>query len=113
MWILPKFSLKSQICYSYAEQRTARQIWRLLNVTFMFGKLLKKTVGPKPKKVSPGKLYGIHFHGLTTHLAEIYHLTSIRSLVPEQEATFHHLQQIALNCSSRQPQNIGRFIDLR
>ena len=75
----------SQICYSYAEQRTARQILRLLNITFMFGKLLKKIVGPKPKKVSPGKFYGIHFHGLITHLAEIYRLISIRSLVPEQE----------------------------
>ena len=110
----PNSRWNSQICYSYAEQRTARQILRLFNIIFMFGKLLKKIVGPKPKKVPPGKFYGIHFHGLTTHLAEIYRLISIRSVVPEQEeATFHHLKQIALNCSSRQPQNVINTCMLR
>ena len=102
----------SQICYSYAEQRTT--LLRLLNITFMFGKLLKKIVGPKPNKVSPGKFCGIHFYGLATHLVEIYRLISIRIFVPEQEeATFYHLKQIALNCSSRQPQKVINTCKLR
>ena len=97
----------SEICYSYAHQRTPRTVLRLYNLTFSLGSSLVDIVGQLPKKVSAAKFYGIHFHGLTTHLPEVHRIVNIRSLVPEQEeASFYRLKQLSLHTSNRHPQHV-------
>ena len=97
----------SEISYGFSLSRSPRTILRLYNVTFSLGLILLDLVGPSPKKVSAGRFFGIHFHGLTAHLADLYRIISIRSLVPEQEeANFHKLKQIVQRTSSRHPQHV-------
>ena len=97
----------TEISYNYAEARTPRKVLRLLNLTLRLAFNLLDIVGRNPKKVSPGKFYGIHFHGLVTHLPELHRLICIRSVIPEQdEALFHQMKQITLNTSSRLPQHV-------
>ena len=97
----------SQIAYGYESDRNPRQILRLYNLTYILATKLIKIVGHTPLKMTALKFYGIHFHGLTTHLPEVFRITSIRSLVPEQEeASFYKLRQISLHTSSRKSQNV-------
>ena len=97
----------SQICYSYSEHRTPRQVLRLSNLSFLIGLLLKEIVGPLPKKISANRFYGIHYHGLTSHIGELGRIVAVRSLIPEQEeATFHRLKQYTMNSSSRHSQHV-------
>ena len=97
----------SEICYGFSCSRSPSSILRLYNVTLSVGMLLKDIVSDNPTKVSPGRFYGVHYHGITAHLADMYRIVPIRSLVPEQEeATFYRLKQIVQRTSSRHPQNV-------
>ena len=97
----------SEICYGFSCSLSPRSILRLYNVTLSIGMLMKDIVGDNPTKVSPGRFYGIHYHGITAHLADMYRIVPTRSFVPEQEeATFYRLKQIVQRTSSRHPQNV-------
>ena len=48
------------------------RVLRLYNVTFSLCVILFDLVGPSPKKVSARRFYGLHFHGITAHLADLF-----------------------------------------
>lgn len=89
------------IAYSGYENRSPRQLLRLYNQCFIFAVLCKKIIG-NPVKMTSRKFYGIHFHSITTHLAETFRIINTKSVLTEQEErSFGNLRRISSATSNR------------
>ena len=94
----------SEIGYSLEAKRNVRSILRFTNLTFILAMKLWKLVGT-PKKIT--NFYGVHFHNLTAHAPIVYRLSSLRSIVAEQEeALIYKLRSIAEETSSKKANEV-------
>ena len=74
-----------EICrfsYQRAEQRTPKSILRLYNMTFLHACRCLQIFGENPKLK---KIYGIYYHAIVKHLAEVNRLIAPSSLYTESE----------------------------
>ena len=69
-----------RILYLPAEKRTAREVLKLTNVTFLHFHLVKLVFG-NTKKLTTRKLFGKYFHQLTIHAPIQYRIISGSSVV--------------------------------
>ena len=83
-----------------SQARSPKSILRLHNVSFKHALLCHQIFGRHPEKLK--KIYGIYFHALTIHLAEISRIIAPSSLYCEsEERIFSNLRGIGKAVSSR------------
>ena len=92
--------------YTPYNNRTPRLILRLFNQCFIFAVLCKSVIGI-PKKMTPRKFYGTHWHTLVTHFPETQRIFNLRSvLVEKEERSFGTLRSISLSTTNRRAENV-------
>ena len=72
-----------QIGYSREESRTDNKIFRFHNLTMLFGLLAVELFGKTPNNLSSRSMYGIYFHNLCSHSAQVYRMINLVSLSAE------------------------------
>ncbi|XP_057308110.1 uncharacterized protein LOC130645997 [Hydractinia symbiolongicarpus] len=96
-----------RLSYLKSQKRSPRIILRLHNISFQHAMLCQDLFGHNLKSMSTQKLYGIYYHGLTTHLAEVSRIISPSSLHTEnEEQLFSKINQISLRTSARSLESI-------
>lgn len=103
----------TEILYSDPSKRTPQMILRLHNVCFVHAKLCTEAFS-KPKLLSTRKMFGRHYHVLTTHAPLLQRIISPRLLNTEaEERLFGQCKAITRNTSNQQTSNIITNILIR
>ena len=96
----------TEMLYSDPRKRTTQTILRLHNLCFVHAKLCMETFS-KPKSISSRKMFGRHFHALTTHAPLLHRIISLRLLNAEaEERLFGQCKAITRNTSNQQTHHI-------
>jgi hypothetical protein len=102
-----------EICYSFDNRRSPRQLLRLYNSCWLHMELCRDLLG-NPKKLTQSKMFGHYLHALTAHSCTQYELASLRSLNTEnQERLFGQGRTIAESCTNHHLENIIPQVMLR
>ena len=106
----------SRLAYLPSLLRSPRVILRFYNVTFLHAMRCIQIFGDSPKLA---KIYGIYFHAITTHLAEVCRIVSPSSLHTEsEERIFGAIRGIARSTSQRGAESVRdvgivRYINMK
>ena len=94
----------SRLAYLKSIHRSPKTILRCYNITFKHAILCNQVFGKYPKLT---KFYGIYYHALTVHLAEVNRLIAPSSLYTEsEERIFSAIRGIGRSASNRTPESI-------
>ena len=94
----------SRLSYENALKRSPKSILRLYNMTFLHSVWCIQIFGPNPKI---GKVYGIYFHSIVAHLAEMSRLIAPSSLYTEsEERIFRAIRGITRSTSNRSKESV-------
>lgn len=96
----------TEILYSDPAKRTPQSVLRLHNVAFVHAKLCVDTFR-NPKTISLRKMFGRHFHALTTHAPLQYRIIALRQLNTEfEERIFGTCKSITKTTSSQHTSHV-------
>ena len=94
----------SKLAYESAELRTPKSVLMMYNVTFRYAMAKMDLFGMKwsSSKMSNTKFYGLYYHSIVSHFADIHRIIALSSLhAEEEERTFSSVNSISTATSSR------------
>ena len=99
----------SKLAYQSAEERSPKTVLQTYTYTFRHALAMIRVFGKNwfITSVTNGKFYGLYYHSITTHFADIQRFVPLSSLhAEEEERTFSSINGISLTTSDRKVEHI-------